>query len=434
MLRSYQTCSGLLAFAALVSFGAPAGAAEGSQTVIHAGTLIDVNTGQMLDARSIVIADGVIQAVESGYRDSANVIDLKDATVMPGWLDMHVHITAENSPNRQIERFTLEPADNALRAAVYAKRTLLAGFTTVRDLGTADGVAQSVRRAIREGWAEGPRIFTAGKALATTGGHADPTNGVASRYRADPGPLDGVVNGVSDAYAGVRNRYKEGADLIKITATGGVLSQAKSGENPQYTVAEIEAIVTAARDYGFKVAAHAHGAEGMKRAVLGGVDSIEHGTLMSDEVMDLMKRRGTWYVPTIAAGKFVAEKAQIEGYFSELVRPKAAAIGPKIQDTFARAYAAGVKIAFGTDTGVPPHGDNWKEFGYMVEAGMPAMAAIQSATVSAAELLGQSDRLGSIEPGKFADIIAVPGDPTEDVDLFGKVHFVMKGGVVYKHE
>ncbi|MDH3643828.1 MAG: amidohydrolase family protein [Gammaproteobacteria bacterium] len=409
-------------------------AAEPETIIIHAGALVDVTSGNILDNRSIVISGEVIQAVEEGFLDGPRVVDLKGATVMPGWLDMHVHIVSEQSPDRLVERFKLEAADRAYRSVVYAERTLMAGFTTVRDLGTRDGVALSLRRAIGDGWVKGPRIYTAGKSLATTGGHADPSNGVKEEYRGDPGPLDGVVNGVDDAYKGVRARYKEGADLIKITATGGVLSEAKSGQNPQFTVAEIEAIVAAARDYGFKVAAHAHGAEGMKRAVLGGVDSIEHGTFMSDEVMRLMKRNGTWYVPTIIAGEFVAEKARAPGYFSEVVRPKAAAIGPKIQDTFGRAYRAGVKIAFGTDTGVSPHGDNWKEFGYMIEAGMPPMEAIQSATVSAAELLGEAKRLGSIEPGKLADIIAVPGDPTEDVNLFGKVHFVMKGGVVYKHE
>jgi imidazolonepropionase-like amidohydrolase len=431
MPHSILARTGAIALLALLPF---AEATTGSETIIHAGTLIDTNTGEMLAERSIIISEGVIQAVEAGYRDGDNVVDLTDATVMPGWLDMHVHIGSEINPNRQVERLTLEPVDHAYRSVVFAERTLMAGFTTVRDLGTASSLAQSLRRAINEEWIVGPRIFTAGKSLATTGGHADPTNGLKSEYRGDPGPLEGVVNGVRDAYEGVRNRYKEGSDLIKITATGGVLSQASSGQNPQFTLEEIEAIVAAARDYGFKVAAHAHGAAGMKRAVLGGVDSIEHGTFMTEEIMRLMKRHGTWYVPTIIAGRFVAEKAKVPGYFSEFVRPKAAAIGPQIQDTFARAYAAGVKIAFGTDTGVSPHGDNWKEFGYMVEAGMPPMEAIQSATVSAAELLGQSERLGSIEPGKLADIIAVPGDPTRDLDLFGKVHFVMKGGVVFKHE
>jgi len=406
-----------------------------ADTLIHAGALVDVKRGQVLEAQTIIVEGERIAAVVPGYQvggDEDRVIDLRTATVMPGWLDMHVHLGGENNPNRQVEAFTLDPVDFAFRSAVYANRTLMAGFTTVRDLGTSDGLAQALRRAIAEGWVVGPRIFTAGKAIASTGGHGDPSNGVNQKLTTDPGPARGVVNGVDDAYKAVRTRYKEGSDLIKITATGGVLSQASSGENPQFTIEEIAAIVAAARDYGFKVAAHAHGTEGMRRAVVGGVDSIEHGTYMSDEVVRLMKKNGTYYVPTIMAGKFVAQKAQIPGYFSELVRPKASAIGPLIQATFARAYAAGVLIAFGTDTGVSAHGDNWQEFGYMIEAGMPALEAIQSATVVAADLLGQSDDLGSISPGKYADIVAVPGDPLTDVAQFGQVHFVMKGGVVYK--
>ena len=402
-----------------------------AETVIHAGKMVDAAAGEVLEAVTIVVDGDRIKAVEEGHSGTAD-IDLTDAFVMPGWIDMHVHVASQQSPQRFVERFTLEPADAALRAVPYAERTLMAGFTTVRDIGTSHALAQSIRRAVAEGHIVGPRIFTSGKSLATTGGHADPTNGVNRELRGDPGPAEGVVNGVDDAYKAVRARYKEGADLIKLTATGGVLSQAKSGQNPQFTEAEIAAIVAAARDYGFRVAAHAHGTEGMRRAVAAGVNSIEHGTYMTDEVMELMKQHGTWYVPTIAAGKFVGEKAEIEGYFSEVVRPKAAAIGPVIFDTFARAYAAGVKIAFGTDTGVSPHGENWKEFGYMVEGGMPVMEAIVSATRSAADLLNKWDELGSIEAGKYADIIAVPGDPREDVQEFGRVHFVMKGGKVFK--
>ena len=401
------------------------------ETVIHAGKMVDAASGEVREAVTIVVDGERIKAVEAGYRGRA-AIDLKDAFVMPGWIDMHVHIASERNPASFVERFTLEPADQALRAVPYAERTLMAGFTTVRDTGTSHGLAQSIRRAVAEGHIIGPRIFTSGKSIATTGGHADPSNGVAEALRGDPGPTDGVVNGTVDAYKAVRARYKAGADLIKITATGGVLSEAKSGQNPQFTEEEVAAIVAAAKDYGFRVAAHAHGTEGMRRAVAAGVDSIEHGTYMSDEVMALMKEKGTWYVPTIVAGMFVGEKAKVDGYFSEIVRPKAAAIGPVIADTFSRAYRAGVKIAFGTDTGVSPHGDNWKEFVFMVEGGMPALEAILSATRSAAQLLDRWDSLGSIEAGKLADIIATPGDPREDVQAFGQVHFVMKDGTVYK--
>ncbi len=402
-----------------------------AQTVIHAGQLFDAAVGEVIDGATIVVDGDRVASVQAGFVGEPD-IDLSDSFVMPGWIDMHVHIGSEQTPDRFLESFTLEPSDMALRAVPYAERTLMAGFTTVRDLGTNDGVAQSIRRAVAEGHIVGPRIYTAGKSLATTGGHADPSNGVNSELRGAPGPAEGVVNGVDDAYQAVRARYQEGSDLIKLTATGGVLSQAASGENPQFTVTEIEAIVAAARDYGFRVAAHAHGAEGMRRAVVAGVDSIEHGTFMSDEVMELMKERGTWFVPTIVAGKFVEEMAKVDGFFSEVVRSKAAEIGPVIAGTFARAYRAGVPIAFGTDTGVSPHGDNWREFVYMTEGGMPTAEAIVSATRSAAMLLNQWENLGSIEPGKYADIIATPGDPREDVDEFGRVHFVMKGGTVYK--
>jgi imidazolonepropionase-like amidohydrolase len=348
-------------------------------------------------------------------------------------MDMHVHLLSETGPENYANQFRLDPADYAFASVKFAQRTLMAGFTLVRDLGSSDNLAISLRNAIARGDITGPRVLAAGKSLATTGGHADPTNGRNRILRGDPGPAEGVVNGVSDAAKAVRQRYKDGADLIKITATGGVLSQAKSGQNPQFQFDELEAIIKTAKDYGFKVAAHAHGAEGMKRAVRAGVHSIEHGTLMDNETMRLMKKHGTYYVPTIIAGKFVAEKAEIDGYFSELVRPKARAIGPMIQETFARAYKAGVKIAFGTDTGVSPHGDNWKEFGYMVEAGMPEMEAIQSATIIAADLVDSTAVLGSLEPGKLADIIAVWGNPLEDISRMGEVGFVMKDGKIVKH-
>ncbi len=243
-----------------------------------------------------------------------------------------------------------------------------------------------------------------------------------------------MVNGIEDAQKAVRHRYKNGADVIKITATGGVLSVAKSGQNPQFTEMEIKAIVDMGKDYGMHVAAHAHGAEGMKRAIRAGVRSIEHGTLMDDEAIELFKKHGTYYVPTILAGITVAERAKIDDYFPALVRPKAAAIGPKIQETFSRAYKAGVKIAFGTDSGVSPHGINAQEFELMVEGGMPPMEAIQSATKVTAELLGIDDELGTLEKGKTADVVAVDGDPLKDISVMQKVVFVMKEGRIYKHE
>ena len=320
--------------------------------------------------------------------------------------------------------------DYAFRSVGYAEKTLMAGFTSVRDMGGQ--VAPHLRDAVAQGLVRGPRIFAAGKSIATTGGHADPTNGwndMLSHLAGAPGPVEGVVDSVEGARQAVRQRYKEGSDVIKITATGGVLSYARSGDGPQFTGDEIEAIVATARDYGYKVAAHAHGTEGMKRAVLAGVDTIEHGTYMTAEVMELMKRRGTWYVPTIHAGRFVADKAKIDGYFPDVVRPKAARIGAAIQQTAGDAYRAGVRIGFGTDAGVGPHGDNAREFIYMVEAGMPAAYALQAATIRAAEVLGVDDQ-GVIEAGKRADIIALPGDPVADINAVMDVDFVMKDGVV----
>jgi imidazolonepropionase-like amidohydrolase len=404
------------------------------KTYIWCGTLIDGISNEPKKNMTIVVEKNKIVAVENGFSKPGTTdktIDLKTKTVTPGWIDMHVHFEGETKKGNLADRFTLNPTDVAFESLKYANVTLMAGFTTVRDLG-GSGVNISLRNAINKGQVTGPRIYTAGKSIATTGGHADPTNGYRKDLMGDPGPKEGVINGVEDAYQAVRQRYKEGSDLIKITATGGVLSQAKDGANAQFTEEEIKAIVATAKDYGFKVAAHAHGAEGMKRAIRAGVNSIEHGTFMDDEGIQLMKQYGTWLVPTIIAGKSTADSAKIPGYYSDIVTPKALATGPQIQATFAKAYKAGVKIAFGTDAGVFPHGKNWMEFGYMIEAGMPAMEAIKAATIGAAELLGEKNKLGSIETGKLADIIAVDGDPLKDVTIFGKVVFVMKDGVVYK--
>ena len=308
----------------------------------------------------------------------------------------------------------------------------MAGFTTVRDLG-GSGVNISLRNAINKGEVIGPRIFTAGKAIGTTGGHADPTNGWKKSIAGDPGPQDGVINGVDDARKAVRERYKNGADVIKITATGGVMSIAKNGQNPQFTIEEIKAICETAKDYDMTVAAHAHGDEGIQRAIKGGVLTIEHGTLLSDESMKLMKEYGTYYVPTITAGKEVAANAKIPGYYDELVVPKALAIGPKIQSTTERAYKAGVNIAFGSDAGVFPHGNNAKEFRFMNEAGIPVIECLQAATIVNSKILSMDSKIGQIKNGFFADIIATKSNPENDIRTLENVIFVMKNGEIYKN-
>jgi len=371
-------------------------------TLIHAGKIITAENGKILTDHTIVVEQDKISALEAGFRQANaddTVIDLKQHTVMPGLMDMHTHFYTQFSPSVYSEGFTMNEADYALRGATFAEKTLMAGFTTVRELGDNNQISVALKKAIAKGYIKGPRIYAAGKSIATTGGHADPTNGLAYALMADPGPKEGVINGPDDARKAVRQRYKEGSDLIKITATGGVLSVAKSGSNPQFTDEELAAIVSTAKDYGMKVAVHAHGKEGMERAIRAGVDSIEHGTYMDKNTMSMMRNQGTYFVPTISAGKWAEEKSHIAGFFPDLVRPKAATIGGKIQQTFAEAYKAGVKIAFGTDAGVYEHGNNWREFIYMTEAGMPALEAIHSATIEGARLLGVADELGSIKAG-----------------------------------
>lgn len=407
-------------------------AALQADTTLHCGQVLDVVNLRVEGPATITVSGDTIKSIREGFQDGSEPIDLKSKTCLPGLMDMHVHLSGESNPKRYEEGFRLNTADFAYRAAVYAKRTLMAGFTTVRDVGTRDGISISLKRAIDEGLTAGPHIFNAGRALATTGGHADPTNGLRADLMGDPGPKEGVVNGIEDARKAVRQRYKEGSDLIKITATGGVLSVAKSGQNPQFTEEEIRAIVETANDYGFHVAAHAHGAEGMKRAIRAGVHSIEHGTLMDDETIELFVEHGAWWVPTISAGKFVAEKAEVKGYYPALVVPKALAIGPKIQETFRKAYPAGVKIAFGTDCGVCPHGSNAQEFLHMQAAGMPALETVQAATLRSAELLGIEDEVGTLAPGMRADIVATDTNPGEDLETMLNIPFVMKSGTVYK--
>lgn len=406
-----------------------------SKTVIHAGNLFDSENGIVQPQMSIFIEEDIIADVVEGYvnpEPDDTYIDLTGYFVLPGLIDMHVHLTNQSSSRAYLERTTLNAADYAIRATMNAKKTLLAGFTTVRNLGGSDTVTISLRNAINSGITSGPRIYSSGKTISSTGGHGDSTNSLNQNFTSDLGPMDGVMNGVQDALKTVRYRYKEDSDLIKITATGGVLSNAKNGQNPQMTIEEIRAIVEISKDYGFKVAAHAHGSEGIKRAVIAGVDSIEHGTLMDNEAATLMRDKGTYYVPTLLAGKWVADKALIPDYYPPFVEKKALEIGPKLKSTFTMAHQAGVKIAFGTDSGVSPHGENAKEFNLMTEAGMSANDSILSATIYAAELLGEVDKIGSISKGKYADLVGVSRNPLEDIKILETVDFVMKGGEVYK--
>ena len=401
---------------------------------IQCGRLFDAQAGLMRNAVTVVVEGDTVKEILEGYpaaTEGALVVDLKSKTVYPGFIDMHVHIESESSPTKYLERYQLDPADVAYDAAVYARRTLMAGFTTVRDLG-GSGVNIALRNAINKGKVPGPRIFTAGKTLSSTGGHGDPTNGNKASLQGDPGPKEGVVNSPADARKAVRQRYKNGADWIKITATGGVLSVAKSGENPQFTGEEVWAITTTANDYGMQVAAHAHGDEGMYRAVANGVKTIEHGTLMSQRTMELMKKQQAYLVPTISAGKFVAEKAAIPGYYPPIIVPKAIKIGAQIQAKFAEAYKMGVPIAFGTDAGVGFHGDNAREFRFMTEAGMPAVEALQAATIVNATVLQRSDKLGQIAPGFKADLVASDENALEDITTLERISFVMKDGKIYK--
>jgi imidazolonepropionase-like amidohydrolase len=427
-------CAGALICAAAAGGAEGDAAAPALVSALHCGHLIDTAAGKVLGATTIVIEGGRIRDVESGTETppGSKVIDLQDQTCMPGLIDSHTHLTSQTSPTQYVDQFHWNIADYAVRSTVYARRTLLAGFTTVRNVGDEANESVALRNAINAGILPGPRIYTAGQAMGSTGGHADPTDGYRADLAGDPGPTSGIINSPEDAVKAVRLHYKLGDDLIKIMPSGGVLDESASGDNAQLTLEEIRAVVNTAHDYGFTVAAHAHGAEAIRRAVIGGVDSIEHGTFMDAEDMKLMVEHGTWYVPTIIAGDFVARQSKVPGYYPPQVAAKAAAIGPLIMATAGRAYKAHVKIAFGTDAAVYPHGQNAHEFELMVEAGMPPMFTLQAATINAAQLLKHDKDLGTVAAGKIADVVAVPGDPIADISVMKRVSFVMKDGVVYK--
>jgi imidazolonepropionase-like amidohydrolase len=406
------------------------------QFMIHAGRLIDVVNGEVMANMSVIINDRRIAAVAPGFLDPADtqtLIDLREHTLLPGLMDMHTHLSTVISPTFFMEKFVMDSADYAFRSAMYAEHTLLAGFTTIRDVGDQDhNLTIALREAISKGYVKGPRVYTSGKGLATTGGLADPTNGLRREFMGDPGFVEGVINGPISARKAVRQRFKEGADLIKLNVTGGAINPDRSPLKAQWQQDELDAVVETAADYDMTVAAHAHTVDGIERSILAGVHSIEHGTFMDESTATLMKKRGTAYVPTMMAMKWISAESGNADSLPEEVRAKSERLGSQIDRTVAMAYKKGVWIVFGTDAGVFPHGLNAREFEYMVAAGIPPLAAIQSATIEAARLLRIDDELGSIEPGKLADLVAVHGDPLAEIGLLKDVALVMKDGVIYK--
>ena len=433
----------LTLFVALAAVAHAASPPAEKWTLVQCGSVLAVPGQAPRGETTVVVHDEKISDVLSGYppveqvmsgkSGASEIVDLRDKFCLPGLVDLHVHLTAEYTSDVRLRRVTEDEAEVALRAAMFAKRTLDAGFTTVRDLGGSSAVF-ALRDAIANGFVPGPRMFVAGNALTITGGHGDRTSG----YREDlfdaPGPYQGVADGPYAARAAVRAQVKLGADWIKVHATGGVLDVVASGTDQQFKDDELEEIVSTAHMLGRKVAAHAHGAKGVNAALRAGVDTIEHGTFLDAESIELFKKTGAWYVPTIIAGKTVAERAKQPGFFPPAVAEKARAVGPHIQDALRRALAGGVKIAFGTDAGVYPHGENAREFQYMVEAGMTPAAAIEAATKSAAIVLGLEGEIGSLEAGKRADLIATKRNPLVDILELQRVLFVMRGGDVEKRE
>ncbi len=423
---------------ALASFAAVAALAQEAPapvTVVHCPSLFDSAAGKMLGPSTVFVSGNRFQKVEAGTQTplGATIIDLPGATCLPGLIDDHVHLDDQLGPKSYEERAQVNFANLVLRSTLYARRTLLAGFTTVRNVGDTDYDTVALRQEIAAGTVIGPRIFTAGPAMSTTGGHADDSNGLSLKLQGDPGPLQSIFNGADEARKVVRLHYKEGADLIKAMPSGGVLDLGTNGSGPQMSEDEIRAIVETAHDYGMKVAVHAHGAEAIRRSVIAGVDSVEHGTFMDDEDIKLMVAHGTFYCPTVYTGQFVAEQAK-KGAYPPTVAAKALAIGPQIMNTVTRAYKGGVKFAYGTDAGVYPHGQNWEDFIYLVKAGLPPAYTLQMATINAAQLLGHDDEIGTVAAGKYADLVAVPGNPLDDITVMSKVNFVMKAGVVYKRD
>ena len=404
---------------------------ENSTTIIHAGQVLAVPGAKPLSEQSIYISDNKIVKIIAGYQleKGASVIDLSDSFVLPGLIDSHVHLSMEFNPNIRLDAVTKRDGDTAYDALVHGRRTLMAGFTAVQDVGGSEEIF-ALRDAVNAGKVAGPRIRASGAAVSPTGGHGD-----SHGYRQEI--LDifhspTICDGAADCRRATRAAIKAGADVVKITATGGVLSNTAAGTEQQFFDDELEAIVDTAAKMGRKVTAHAHGKTGIDSALKAGVKSIEHGTYLDVETAALFKQHDAVLVPTLLAGMTVVGWAKNENWLPPASKAKALAVGPQMKDMLRIANENGVTIAFGTDTGVSKHGDNAREFGYMIDAGMSEMDAIKAATVTAASHLEMGETIGSIEPGKFADIIAVDGNPLSNIEELYDVDFVMKNGVVYK--
>ena len=428
------------ACAAMIVLGAGWGIANaaGKTTVIKAARMFDGKSGKIASPGMVVVTDGRITAVGSSavIPAGADLVDLGDATLMPGFIDAHTHLTMSDSYDWRktfIDDLQEPIAELAIASTVNARKTLLAGFTTVRDVGSREQLDVGLRNAIRKGEVIGPRMLVSVHAIGATGGHCDDTAGFRQRLFPETTPSQGVVNGADEARDAVRLMHKYGADIIKTCATGGVLSLTDDVDTPQLTQAELDAIVSEAHALRLKTAAHAHGAEGAKRAIRAGIDSIEHGTFLDDEALDMMKARGTYLVPTLMAAVGVQERLAADPGVPEVIQAKGRAAIAALQNTMHKAIAKGVKIAFGTDAAVYPHGRNAGEFYQLERMGMKPEDALRTVAASA-DLLGWGDRIGTLEAGKLGDVVAVPGNPLEDVHVTEQVLFVMKQGVVYRND